>query len=231
MVTARVGRFLVDAPEVMGELGRSLSSGDQQRLITSAKGLAEQWLQLGTVDRRAMLISVSANVIVSEQGIRITLRRDALRYVLLDTEPTHRVAGPAPDPITMSEREDRLLLNSPARLKLCSGEMRLVIPPAHAREMPPRPNASLIKALVRAHKCKEKLFSGEVPSVRAIAEQEGLTERPVARILRLAFLAPDITESILDGCQPADLELQRLLQGIPLGWDEQRKLLGIKARD
>ncbi|MCH8998147.1 MAG: hypothetical protein IID48_07745 [Proteobacteria bacterium] len=53
-----------------------------------------------------------------------------------------------------------------------------------------------------------------------------MTERYVSRILRLAFLAPDIVEAILDGYQPIDLELERLLKGIPVSWDEQRRVFG-----
>jgi hypothetical protein len=120
-----------------------------------------------------------------------------------------------------------LVIRVPARLKLCSGEMRLVIPPGHARELRPRPNSTLIKALTRAHRWKHKLFSGEAPSIRAIASEEGVTERYVGRLLRLAFLAPDIVEAILDGYQPADLELERLLEGIPLAWVDQRRAFGL----
>ncbi len=53
-----------------------------------------------------------------------------------------------------------------------------------------------------------------------------MTERHVSRIMRLAFLAPDIVEAILDGCQPADLELERLMKCIPVSWDAQRRALG-----
>jgi hypothetical protein len=53
-----------------------------------------------------------------------------------------------------------------------------------------------------------------------------VTERYVGRIIRLAFLAPDIVEAILDGYQPADLELERLMKGVPIGWNEQRRALG-----
>ncbi len=42
----------------------------------------------------------------------------------------------------------------------------------------------------------------------------------------VTFLAPDIVEAILDGYQPADLELERLMKGIPVGWNEQRRALG-----
>ena len=50
-----------------------------------------------------------------------------------------------------------------------------------------------------------------------------------AEILRLTLLAPDIVEAILDGRQPAELQLDDLLAGFPLGWPRQRHgLLGIE---
>ncbi len=105
--------------------------------------------------------------------------------------------------------------------------MRLVIPLGQQQELQPRSNATLIKALTRAYKWKERLFSGEAPSTSEIAKQEGVTERYVSRIMRLAFLAPDIVEAILDGHQPADLELERLMKGVPVSWNEQRRALGV----
>ncbi len=121
---------------------------------------------------------------------------------------------------------DALILHVSARLKLCSGEMRLVIPPGNVRELRPRSNATRIKALARAHAWKEKLFSGQAPSIQAIATAKGITPRYVGRILRLAFLSPDIVEAIIEGYQPADLELERLMRGVPIGWNEQQKALG-----
>ncbi len=130
------------------------------------------------------------------------------------------------DQVGIPASGDALTLRVPARLKLCSGEMRLVIPPGQARDPRPRPNATLIKALTRAYKWKERLFTGAAPSTSAIAKEDGVTERYVSRIMRLAFLAPDIVEAILYGYQPADLELERLLKGIPISWDAQRRALG-----
>jgi hypothetical protein len=42
-------------------------------------------------------------------------------------------------------------------------------------------------------------------------------------VLRLTLLAPDIVEAILDGRQPPELQLDDLLDGFPLEWDEQRQ--------
>jgi hypothetical protein len=41
------------------------------------------------------------------------------------------------------------------------------------------------------------------------------------RVLRLTLLAPEIVEAILDGRQPAELQLDSLLAGFPLEWDGQ----------
>jgi len=49
----------------------------------------------------------------------------------------------------------------------------------------------------------------------------------VKDILRLRFLAPDIVEQILNGTQPSDMSVQKLLKVNILDWKEQRKLLNI----
>ena len=47
-------------------------------------------------------------------------------------------------------------------------------------------------------------------------------------LCRLAFLAPDIQKRILEGRQPAEMTLDRLLHGrIPTSWADQRSLFGI----
>ena len=37
----------------------------------------------------------------------------------------------------------------------------------------------------------------------------------------MTLLAPDVVEAILDGRQPAELQLDDLLQGFPLDWEGQ----------
>jgi hypothetical protein len=45
----------------------------------------------------------------------------------------------------------------------------------------------------------------------------------VSRIVRLTLLAPEIVEAILEGRQPAELQLDDLLDGFPLEWERQRE--------
>jgi hypothetical protein len=113
-----------------------------------------------------------------------------------------------------------------ARLKRCGGETKLFVPAGAAGTTPARTNPTLIKALARAHSWVARLLAGQASSIQAIAQTERLTKRYVARIIPLAFLAPDITEAILEGSQPQDLTLAKLCQRLPLAWPEQRRALG-----
>ena len=57
---------------------------------------------------------------------------------------------------------------------------------------------------------------------------ENLSPSYVALLLRLTFLAPDITRAILEGRQPGTFTAQKLVtySGLPLAWPEQRRALG-----
>jgi hypothetical protein len=87
-------------------------------------------------------------------------------------------------------------------------------------------NATLVKTLRRAWNWRLSLERGRVCSAAELARAEGCTVRYVTRILRLAYLAPDIIEAILAGRQPGELTLARLLKiDLPLDWHAQREAL------
>ncbi|MDX9821472.1 MAG: recombinase family protein [Syntrophales bacterium] len=112
----------------------------------------------------------------------------------------------------------------PMQMKRRGIEMRLVI----GNTGPGRVDQSLVKTIIRAHKWFNDLASGKVKNMTEIALREGVDRSYVSRVLNLAFLAPDITESIMEGRQPADLNIERLTKRIdlPLSWAQQRQLLG-----
>ena len=94
--------------------------------------------------------------------------------------------------------------------------------------MPGRPDSKLVKLLVRAHHLKEKLRARPGTRIADLASQEKLSASYVALLLRLTFLAPDITRAILEGRQPAGFTAQKLVtySGLPFAWPEQRQALG-----
>jgi len=62
----------------------------------------------------------------------------------------------------------------------------------------------------------------------ALAQREGVSRSYFTRLVRLSYLAPDITRAILDGRQPRDLTEEKLREHsrLPLAWHDQRTLLG-----
>ncbi|TFH42341.1 MAG: hypothetical protein E4H01_13630 [Lysobacterales bacterium] len=62
-----------------------------------------------------------------------------------------------------------------------------------------------------------------------LARREKVTQRYIAHLIKLAFLAPDIVQSMARGDIPPELSLDRLKKGFPLDWNEQRKSLGFKG--
>jgi hypothetical protein len=91
----------------------------------------------------------------------------------------------------------------------------------------PRLDETLVKALVRAHRWRRRIESGHAKSITDLAEQEGVTDAYVCRLLPLTCLAPDIVEAILDGQQPKGLRLAEMLGNGPLAWKEQRERFGL----
>jgi hypothetical protein len=92
----------------------------------------------------------------------------------------------------------------------------------------PRRDDTLIKALVRAHRWRRRIESGQAKSITDLAEQEGVTDAYVCRLLPLTCLAPDIVETILDGRQPKGLRLAEMLGNGPSGWEGQRRAFGFR---
>ena len=90
----------------------------------------------------------------------------------------------------------------------------------------PRRDDTLIKALVRAHRWRRRIESGQTKSITDLAEQEGVTDAYVCRLLPLTCLAPDIVEAVLDGRQPKGLRLAEVLGNGPLVWNAQREAWG-----
>jgi ParB-like chromosome segregation protein Spo0J len=66
------------------------------------------------------------------------------------------------------------------------------------------------------------LDEGIYTTVSEIGDTENISKSYVSRILRLALLAPDIVEAILEGSKDQALMLERLERPLPTSWGEQR---------
>ena len=81
--------------------------------------------------------------------------------------------------------------------------------------------------LAQAHQWLAQLLSGEVSSLRRIAAAVGKSERYVSKVIRVAFLAPDLVEAVLEGRAFIGLTLAKLTKDLPSDWNEQRRLFAV----
>ncbi len=122
-----------------------------------------------------------------------------------------------------------LTIRIPMKLRRRGGRKLVIAPDGLAgHEAKPRFDEVLINALVRAHRWRRQIESGQFRSGSELAAHEKITDSYVARMLTLTLLAPDITQAILEGRQPKGLKLATLLRGIPLAWEEQRRVFGLR---
>jgi hypothetical protein len=121
---------------------------------------------------------------------------------------------------------DTLTIRIPMRLQRRGGRKLIMTPEGATPPRKPARDETLIKALVRAHRWRRRIESGRAKSITDLAEQEGVTDAYVCRLLPLTCLAPDIVEAILDGKQPKALRLAEMLGNGPLVWEQQRGAFG-----
>ena len=91
-----------------------------------------------------------------------------------------------------------------------------------------KPDRRLIKLLIRARRFNTALVGGDGVPFAAVAKRQGVSPSYFTRLVRLSYLAPDITQAVLDGRQPRALTAGKLLahSRLPLAWQDQRTLLG-----
>jgi hypothetical protein len=124
---------------------------------------------------------------------------------------------------------DTLTIRIPIRLQRRGGRKLIMTPEGSAAPTPkPRRDETLVKALVRAHRWRRRIERGHAKSITDLAEQEGVTDAYVCRLLPLTCLAPDIVEVILDGRQPKGLRLAEMLGNEPMIWEEQLPAFGFR---
>jgi hypothetical protein len=82
---------------------------------------------------------------------------------------------------------------------------------------------SLVKAIAWVRDLRRRLERDGKP-LDELAREDGCSRPYVSSMIRLAYLAPGITQSILQGTQPAQLTLADLMQrDIPADWSVQRR--------
>jgi hypothetical protein len=204
IVSGRVHRWLLDPGNIYKSTsGRLVDTSVQQRLLALAADIGKHWPELPVARKRAVLAALIERIEVKVDQIDIHLRPLRL-CALLDLPATP----------SQSVNDDEIeLLSVPVRLRRSGREIRMVIdgPDPFAA----KPDARLIRLLLRARRFNATLAHGEGVPFAALADREGVSRSYFTRLVRLSRQPPDLTAEKL-------LEHSRL----PLAWHDQRTVLG-----
>jgi len=218
LVTTRLCAFLSDRASLFDAVrSRVRDASRQAQLVDAIADLARRWPDLALSEQRAILSVLLSRVDIGTDRVDIHLAFDrlpeALHQTSLDLSPD------APD-----RRGDLVTLSVSARVARAGRGMKLIVDGERAS----KPDPTLIKLLLKAQALHAMLLSGTVASIEEIARREGVTASYVTRLLRLAFLAPDITTAILQGRQSPAFTAATLLRHsrLALDWAQQRRALG-----
>ena len=219
VVTERLQAFLADGAAVFDAVNTANTTvATQHWLIEQSAALARSWPSHPPARQREILTRSVARIVVASNRVQVHLRPAGLN-ILFDESAANRATPPA-----MSD--EPVVLTLDVSLKRIGQDTKLIMDTAGASKQPPNPG--LVRLLAQAHQMQRRLLQGEHASITAFAQQEQMTGSYVARLIRLAWLAPDIVQAILHGVQPPALTVMTLMLSgpLPMEWREQRRLLG-----
>jgi site-specific DNA recombinase len=221
IVTNRIRRLLSEPARVFELIEHQVAAPlRQQSLIARAADLAEEWVRMSPLRMRGIFLSLVKRIDVDPTNVTIELHQRQL-VALLENPLTVTSSRPLDD-------EPTLRLSQAVQLRRAGKEVRMVIDHPHPFALPSKPDPSLLKAIGRAHRFHDMLVNHETARFADLALNEKLHRSYLSQVLRLAYLAPDITVAILEGRQPRDLTATALIEHprLPLNWQEQRAVLG-----
>ena len=217
-VSSRVRQWLLDRGGIYkATSARFPDPSTQWRLAARAEEIGKRWPEFPVTRTRAVLAALIERIEASVNQIEIRLRPCQLN-ALLDV---------AAAPIQGVIDDETEIVSVPIRLRRAGRDIRMVTD-GNDPVATSKPDARLIKLLLKARRFNATLVGSDDAPFAALAEREGVSPSYFTRLVRLSYLAPDITHAILDGRQPRDLTAEKLLDHsrLPLAWHDQRTALG-----
>ena len=225
LVITRLRAFLADQGAILDAIRNEHADGaGQKRLIGRGREIAEELGALAPDRIRAMLMALLSRVDIRSDRVEIKV----CRRHLIEQLHAHSIASSTVAVKPDSASDDIVTLTVKARLQRVGREMRMLVENSDDQA---NADPGLLRIVARAHDIQARLMQDTELTVHMIARQERVSANYVYRLLRIPSLAPDIVTAIINGKNPPQLtakKLMRLTPQIPVGWAEQRKLLGFQ---
>ncbi len=225
IVLDRVQAFLADPSDVLDALGHTtITTGELQTLLDDAYRLSLAWSSLASVELQALIRVIVVRIRVCPEQIDIELAPSQLPELVKTQSDDWAALNTRRHP---NATTDCITLSIAAQLKRAGLGKRLIVPGKRGRR-PTNPDPALMSLMAKAYDFKSRLTKNSAASLKTLAQDASVSPSYFTRLLRLSYLAPDITQAIVQGKQPPTLTATFLIQAsrFPLDWDEQRTLLG-----
>jgi DNA invertase Pin-like site-specific DNA recombinase len=211
-VAAAVGEILGDESAVLEAAQKTDTNSSQVDRVLHAARTWRHRLQ-SEAEQTSAIGALVDRVELKSDGIRVSIK--------LPIAGAEKSRAQLPDQVAIAR-------SFPMQLKRRGVELRLIVGD-HNRSAA-IVDLALLKAVARAHRWFDEISAGKASSLAAIASREGLAVGYVGRLIRLAFLAPEIVEAIVEGRQPTTLTAEALTRRIelPLSWCSQRTALNVE---
>lgn len=119
----------------------------------------------------------------------------------------------------MTENTIRVVIPLTVRRK--NGRPKILPPADHGPAEARAQDAHVLRAIARAWNWRRRLERGEASTIADIAKADNVSDRFVSRMMRLAYLSPDVLEKLLIHRIPPVLSLNDLVAVAEMPWAEQ----------
>ena len=224
LVIDRLRAFFADPRAVLDAIDDESGGGSGQGQLIERGRQAGEELGAQAPDKvKSILVTLACRVVINLDRIDVKISRRRLVSLLtrqsMDPPIHHRGLDHAAN--------DVVTLAVPACLKRVGREMRMLL--ENSRDQTTT-NLSLMRIIARAHDIQARLVHDTNLTVHDVARDENVSAAYIYTLLRLPWLAPDITAAIVNGRQPPHLNAKKLMRQasrLPVNWCAQRTLLGL----
>ena len=122
----------------------------------------------------------------------------------------------------MTQANDTTRVFIPLTQRRRNGRPRILPPEPGTHFQSRSQDPHILKALGRAWAWRRRLETGEAATIHDIAEAEKVTDRFVSRMLRLAYLSPDVLERLVISRDPLLVSVIDLIEPVNLSWSEKQ---------
>ena len=131
--------------------------------------------------------------------------------------------------VTLIHGDKGIRISVPLKIKRKGSRKEIIAPDDNQSESGESRGCqeSLVRALALAYHWRDLIDSGKFDSITDLASAINKDRSYTARLFRLTLLAPEIVEAIVNGREPEWVCLRKLIEPLPMLWQEQKRKFGM----